>query len=72
MQVTLTEFHTMVEGITADLIVMLIQQHGYTTEQAVKAVYSSHVYEALQNPQTSLYYQSPGYVGQYLLKELGA
>ena len=69
MQVTRTEFQTMVEGITADLIVMLIQQHGYTTEQAVKAVFCSHVND--HNPQTSLYYQSLWYVGQYYLKELG-
>lgn len=72
MQVTQTEFQFMVEGIVIDLVVMLIERKGYTTEQAVKTVYSSHVYKALLNPQTSLYYQSSGYVCSYLLQELQA
>ena len=60
----------MVEGMTADLIVMLIERKGFTTEQAVSSVYGSHVYEVLQDPRSALYYQSPGYVYSYLEEEL--
>lgn len=70
MQITQSEFRYMVEGITADLIVMLIERKGYATEQAVKTVYASHVYEALINPATNLYFQSPGYIYNYLNQEL--
>ena len=62
----------MVEGMTADLIVMLIEREGYTTEKAVSAVYASHVYEALQDPRSALYYQSPGYVYSYLIEEINS
>ena len=70
MNVSQSEFQYMVEGMTADLIVLLIQREGYTTEQAVSAVYGSRVYEALRNPRTTLYYQSPGYVYSHLVEEL--
>lgn len=70
MQITKSEYQYMVEGITTDLIMMLIMRKGYTTEQAVKAVYASHVYKSLQNPATTLYYQSPGYIYNYLCDEL--
>ena len=56
--------------MTADLIVMLIEREGYSTESAVSAVYGSHVYEALQDPRSALYYQSPGYVFSYLIDEI--
>ena len=49
---------------------MLIERKGFTTEQAVSAVYGSRVYDALQDPRTTLYYQSLGYVYLYLEEEL--
>lgn len=70
MQITRPEFQYMVEGVTTDLIVMLIERKGYSTEQAVKAVYASHVYKALLNPKTNLYYQSSGYLYSYLNQEM--
>lgn len=70
MQITQSEFQYMVEGITTDLIVMLIERKGYDAEQAVKTVYSSHVYRSLLNPATNLYFQSPGYIYNYLDREL--
>lgn len=35
-----------------------------------ETVYSSDTYQALQNPQTNLYFQSSGYVYAYLLAEI--
>ena len=60
----------MVEGITSDLIQMLIDRRNMTLPQAVEIVYNSNIYQALQRPVSNLYAQSSGYVYQYLEKEL--
>ena len=60
----------MVEGITSDLIQLLMDRNHYTLPQAVEAVYGSDTYSALLRPATGLYAQSSGYVYQYLNKEL--
>ena len=59
----------MVEGITADMIQMLMDREGYKLSQAIDAVYNSDIYSALLRPTSGLYAQSPGYVYNYLLKE---
>ena len=70
MNVSQIEFQYMLEGMTADLISMLVERENLSVEQAFSVVYNSHVYEALKNPRTALYYQSPGYVYSYLVDEL--
>ena len=70
MNISQTEFQFMVESITTDLIVMLIKHRGYTTEQAVDAVYGSYIYKSLLNPLTALYYKSSGHIYGYLEEEL--
>ena len=70
MQVSEQEFKFMVEGITSDLIQLLMDRNHYTLPQAVEAVYGSDTYSALLRPATGLYAQSSGYVYQYLTKEL--
>lgn len=70
MGITDTEFQFMVETMTADLIERLILQEHYSFKAAVDTVYSSATYSALQKPETCLYYQSAGYVKQYLMREL--
>lgn len=60
----------MTESITSDLIQLLIDRNQYTLSDAVKAVYTSHIYDALSRPTSKLYTQSSGYVYNYLLKEL--
>ena len=67
MNVSEQEFKFMVEGITSDLIQMLMDREQYMLPKAVEAVYSSN---ALQRPSSGLYAQSSGYVYQYLEKEL--
>ena len=68
MNVSEQEFKFMTEGITSDLIQLLIDREHYTLPQAVEAVYKSDA--ALLRPRTGLYAQSSGYVYQYLDKEL--
>jgi len=62
----------MVEGITSDLIQLLMDRQGYTLPKAVETVYASDIYAALQRPASDLYSQSSGYVYALLEKELTA
>lgn len=71
MNVSEQEFKFMVEGITSDLIQLLIDHKQYTLPHAVDAVYSSNIYNALLRPTSDLYAQSSGYVFSLLEKELG-
>lgn len=72
MNVSEREFQFMTEGITSDLIQLLIDRQHYTLPQAVEAVYKSEIYAALLRPASGLYAQSSGYVYQYLVKELNS
>ena len=70
MMVSEQDFRYMVEGLTADLVRLLIEREGYNIQSAIDAVYQSKTFAALNRPQTGLYFQSPGYVYDYLLDEL--
>ena len=48
----------------------LVEKEHQTVVNAIDTVYNSATYKALSNPETGLYYQSSGYVLDYLLKEL--
>ena len=72
MNVSKQEFQYMVEGITSDLIQLLIDRKQYTLPQAVDAVYGSKIYKSLQRPETGLYFQSVGYVYSLLEDEFNA
>ena len=70
MGISENEYKFMVEGITSDLIRLLVERNQYDIVSAVDAVYQSETYAALNRPQTGLYYQSSGYVYEYLIHEL--
>ena len=72
MNVSDQEFQFMVEGITSDLIQLLIDRKQFTLPQAVDAVYGSEIYRSLQRPETGLYFQSAGYVYSLLEDEFNA
>ena len=61
----------MVETMTRDLVARLMEERSLTMRKAMDIVYSSHTYEALQNLNTGLYFQSPAYVFDELTKEIG-
>lgn len=70
MHITPEEFRFMIEDITSDLIQMLIEREGYTLPQAVDTIYNSDTYAAYIRPETALYYQSSGYIYEYLIREI--
>ena len=70
MNVSEQEFKFMAEGITSDLIQLLMDREHYSLSKAVEAVYGSEIYSALLRPRSGLYTQSSGYVYQYLDREL--
>ena len=70
MKISEHEFRFMVEGITSDLIQLLRDREQYSLPQAGETVYDSSIDQALLRPSSGLYAQSPGYVYEYLLKEL--
>lgn len=70
MKVSEQEFKFMVEGVTSDLIQLLMDRKGYSLSAAVDSVYGSSVYAALLRPSSDLYSQSSGYVYSLLEEEL--
>ena len=70
MNVSERYFQFMTEGITSDVIQMLMDRKHLSLPKAVESVYNSNTYKALLRPASGLYAQSPGYVYQYLDKEL--
>jgi len=70
MKVSEQEFKFMTEGITSDLIQLLMDREHQTLPLAVEAVYGSNIYSALMRPASGLYAQSSGYVFSLLEHEL--
>ena len=70
MKVSEQEFKFMTEGITSDLIQLLMDREHQTLPLAVEAVYCSNIYSALLRPASGLYAQSSGYVFSLLEHEL--
>lgn len=64
------DFQFMVEGMISDLIQILMDRKALSLPEAADVVYTSKTYEHLLNPDTRLYFQSPGYVFSYLEDEL--
>ena len=70
MNITEAEFRYLKESLTKDLIAMLMEKQGMDMESAFKKYYTSQTYQNIINPETGLYFQSPGYVYSYLEEEL--
>lgn len=67
MTVTQEQFESMVEDMTVDLICLVMERKGLSMSDAFHQVYTSPIYEVLRNPDSQLYYQSPGYVYSCML-----
>ena len=70
MNITEAEFRYLKESLAKDLIAMLMEKHGLNMEQAFQTYYASNIYQKILNPETGLYFQSPGYVYSYLEEEI--
>jgi hypothetical protein len=70
MTVTKEEFQYMVEAIVSDLVRMLMEKTGTPLHEAFDMVYNSQTFRVLNDPLSTYYYQSPGYVFEQLQSEL--
>ena len=71
MNVSSAELQNMKADIVKDMISRLMDERGLSMQEAFDAVYSSRLFEKLNDPSTGLYFQSSGYVYSYLKDELG-
>ena len=62
----------MVETLTRELIVRLMEDQSLSMREAMGIVYNSKTYTALNNLNTGLYFQSPAYIYDILEQELKA
>ena len=70
MKLTTGQIKMMQEDMYAELIQILMEKYGYTLEKAMDTLYNSETFTRLQDANTGLYYQSPGYVYSFLNSEL--
>lgn len=66
----MSDFDYMVECNARDIALMLMNDKGIGIEEALRLLYSSKTYENLKRKTTGLYFQSPGYIYEYLRREL--
>ncbi len=60
----------LIECLSQDLVVMIMEDLGVELRQAFDILYNSHTYRKLENESTGLCYQSSVYVFDYLMNEL--
>ena len=66
----MTDFDYMVECNARDIALMLMEEKNISIEEALRLLYASKTYENLKNKNSGLYFQSSGYVYEYLRREL--
>lgn len=66
----MTDFDYMLEGMTHDLTVLLMERRKMPMTDALDTLYNSDTYEKLSDPRFGLYFQSPRYVYDFLDKEI--
>lgn len=70
MNISPREFEYMKEHVTKCLISMLMECEKVSLREAFDIVYNSNTFAKLSDPETGLYFQSPGYVYSYLESEM--
>ncbi len=60
----------MIECLTSDIIMMLMEDRGLSMADAMSLLYNSKTYEKLEDERTGLYYQGAVYVMEFLEEEL--
>ena len=53
-----------------DIILWLMEDYGYSLQDALDCIYNSYLYEKLQDLGTGLYYQSSAYNYELLKEEI--
>ncbi len=70
MKLTDAQIQMMQEDMYAELVQLLMEHWHYPMAQALDTLYNSDTFARLQDKDTGLYYQSPGYVFSFLENEL--
>lgn len=70
MKLNKKQIEFMQEDLSIELVQILMQEWHYDLPEALDVLYNSETFERLSNPATGLYYQSAGYVYDYLRNEL--
>jgi hypothetical protein len=70
MNVTLAEFQYLKETLSKDLIALLMEKRSMGMEEAFRWYYNSDIFKKISDPETGLFFQSPGYVYSYLEEEM--
>lgn len=60
----------LIEGVTQDLVIFLVEDREAAIEEVMTMVYSSATFEKLLNTNTGLYRESSAYVYELLKDEL--
>ena len=58
-----------IECLSADLVMLLMEEYGWDLKRAFDELYTSQTYERLNDPECGLYFESPIYIFQYLKNE---
>lgn len=70
MKLTPAQIESMQEDMTADMLSILMEDRNMAMQDAMLLFYNSDTYARLQDAESGLYYQSPGYVLDCLDNEL--
>ncbi len=70
MKLNEKQIEFMTEDLCIELAEILMKEWHYDMTMALSVLYNSDTYDCLRTPSTGLYYQSPGYVYDYLKREL--
>lgn len=62
----------MQEKLSIELVEMLIEEYNYDMQKALDVFYNSKTFERLSDSSTGFYYQSAGYVFDYLKEEMAS
>lgn len=64
------QINILINAVVKDMATWLMEDFKYSLEEALDCVYSSELFESLQDLSTGLYYQSSGYNYELLKDEL--
>lgn len=67
----MTETAFMIEDISKEIVLILMEEEGMSMMDALRTLYNSKTYERLANTSNGLYTQSTAYIYEYLQEELG-
>lgn len=70
MKLTEAQIQFMQEELSVEILQILMDEWNYSMVEAMSLYYNSDTFERLSNPNTGLYYQSAGYIYDFLKKEL--